>query len=217
MSEQQVIEATVNEAAAVEAEAEEAAETVEVAEAIEAEAAAPVAATEATPEAVLEAPAVPSHSAAPESAAESDAEIDGGDPNSTVVRMLSVGQQVKGTVKRITEFGAFVDIGVGRDGLVHISELSVNRVGKVFGRAAGRPRGDAVDQEAGSGSQPHQPDHDRARQAHHPRSAKGRGRRRHGDAYPARMVLSSTLALAAMRCCTCVRWAKGSSPSPKMW
>jgi transcriptional accessory protein Tex/SPT6 len=45
--------------------------------------------------------------------------------------MLSVGQQVKGTVKRITEFGAFVDIGVGRDGLVHISELSAKRVGKV--------------------------------------------------------------------------------------
>ena len=53
------------------------------------------------------------------------------DANGTVVRMLSVGQQVKGTVKRVTEFGAFVDIGVGRDGLVHISELSAKRVGKV--------------------------------------------------------------------------------------
>lgn len=60
-------------------------------------------------------------------AAEDGAGADG----STVVRMLSVGQQVKGTVKRITEFGAFVDIGVGRDGLVHISELSAKRVGKV--------------------------------------------------------------------------------------
>lgn len=48
-----------------------------------------------------------------------------------VVRMLSVGQAVKGIVKRVSEFGAFVDIGVGRDGLVHISELSVRRVGKV--------------------------------------------------------------------------------------
>jgi small subunit ribosomal protein S1 len=48
-----------------------------------------------------------------------------------VVRMLSVGQAVKGVVKRVSEFGAFVDIGVGRDGLVHISELSVRRVGKV--------------------------------------------------------------------------------------
>lgn len=48
-----------------------------------------------------------------------------------VVRTLAVGQEVQGTVKRISEFGAFVDIGVGRDGLVHISELSVKRVGKV--------------------------------------------------------------------------------------
>lgn len=53
-------------------------------------------------------------------------EVDG-----RVVKLLAVGQQVTGTVKRVTEFGAFIDIGVGRDGLVHISELSVRRVGKV--------------------------------------------------------------------------------------
>jgi small subunit ribosomal protein S1 len=53
-------------------------------------------------------------------------EVDG-----RVVKLLAVGQQVIGVVKRVTEFGAFVDIGVGRDGLVHISELSVRRVGKV--------------------------------------------------------------------------------------
>jgi predicted RNA-binding protein with RPS1 domain len=47
------------------------------------------------------------------------------------VRILAVGQQVHGNVKRIADFGAFVDIGVGRDGLIHISELSVRRVGKV--------------------------------------------------------------------------------------
>jgi small subunit ribosomal protein S1 len=55
-------------------------------------------------------------------------EAEGGKTN---VRILSVGQQVTGTVKRIADFGAFVDIGVGRDGLIHISELSVRRVGKV--------------------------------------------------------------------------------------
>jgi small subunit ribosomal protein S1 len=44
---------------------------------------------------------------------------------------LSVGQEVTGTVKRTTEFGAFVDIGAGRDGLIHISELAVGRIGKV--------------------------------------------------------------------------------------
>ena len=47
------------------------------------------------------------------------------------VRMLSVGQQLTGTVKRTTDFGAFVDIGAGRDGLVHISELGIGRVNKV--------------------------------------------------------------------------------------
>jgi transcriptional accessory protein Tex/SPT6 len=53
------------------------------------------------------------------------------DAEGRVVKLLSVGQKVIGKVKRITEFGAFVDIGVGRDGLIHISELSVRRVGKV--------------------------------------------------------------------------------------
>jgi len=44
---------------------------------------------------------------------------------------LSVGQEVTGTIKRTTEFVAFVDIGAGRDGLIHISELAVGRVNKV--------------------------------------------------------------------------------------
>ncbi|MCL5046770.1 MAG: S1 RNA-binding domain-containing protein, partial [Actinobacteria bacterium] len=30
----------------------------------------------------------------------------------------------KGTVRNVVDFGAFVDIGVGQDGLVHISQLS---------------------------------------------------------------------------------------------
>lgn len=54
-----------------------------------------------------------------------------GNDSGPVVKLLSVGQALQGTVKRITEFGAFVDIGVGRDGLVHISELSTTRVAKV--------------------------------------------------------------------------------------
>jgi small subunit ribosomal protein S1 len=51
-------------------------------------------------------------------------------PPRKVVRTLAVGQEVEGTVKRVTEFGAFVDIGVGRDGLVHVSEMSAGRVAK---------------------------------------------------------------------------------------
>ncbi|MBP6217990.1 MAG: helix-hairpin-helix domain-containing protein [Oligoflexales bacterium] len=37
---------------------------------------------------------------------------------------LQVGMKLKGTVSNVTKFGAFVDIGVHQDGLVHISELS---------------------------------------------------------------------------------------------
>ncbi|HLR35521.1 MAG TPA: S1 RNA-binding domain-containing protein, partial [Tissierellales bacterium] len=31
---------------------------------------------------------------------------------------------LKGTVRNVVDFGAFVDVGVGQDGLVHISKLS---------------------------------------------------------------------------------------------
>jgi small subunit ribosomal protein S1 len=41
----------------------------------------------------------------------------------TVLEGLKVGQELEGTVQRLTPFGAFVNIG-GIDGLVHISEMS---------------------------------------------------------------------------------------------
>ena len=41
---------------------------------------------------------------------------------------LKAGEIVEGVVKRLTDFGAFVDVG-GIDGLVHISEISWQRVG----------------------------------------------------------------------------------------
>ena len=44
-----------------------------------------------------------------------------------VYETLEEGQFVEGTVQRLTNFGAFVDVG-GVDGLIHISELSWNRV-----------------------------------------------------------------------------------------
>ncbi len=37
---------------------------------------------------------------------------------------LVVGMQITGTVRNVIDFGAFVDIGVHQDGLVHISEMS---------------------------------------------------------------------------------------------
>ena len=47
------------------------------------------------------------------------------------LQQLEKGQIVEGTISGIAPFGAFIDIGVGRDGLVHISELSDGRVNKV--------------------------------------------------------------------------------------
>jgi len=40
------------------------------------------------------------------------------------IRDLQVGMTLEGVVTNVTKFGAFVDIGVHQDGLVHISELS---------------------------------------------------------------------------------------------
>ncbi|CAD2072148.1 S1 RNA-binding protein [Phocicoccus schoeneichii] len=37
---------------------------------------------------------------------------------------LKSGMKLSGTVRNVTDFGAFVDVGVGQDGLVHISQLS---------------------------------------------------------------------------------------------
>jgi predicted RNA-binding protein with RPS1 domain len=47
------------------------------------------------------------------------------------MQQLEAGAILDGTISGIAPFGAFVDIGVGRDGLVHISELTEGRVGKV--------------------------------------------------------------------------------------
>lgn len=40
------------------------------------------------------------------------------------LKNLAIGQKLEGTVRNVVDFGAFVDIGVHEDGLVHISEMS---------------------------------------------------------------------------------------------
>ncbi|MBO9383428.1 MAG: S1 RNA-binding domain-containing protein [Roseiflexus sp.] len=47
------------------------------------------------------------------------------------LQQLEKGQILEGTISGLAPFGAFVDIGVGRDGLVHISELSNTHVERV--------------------------------------------------------------------------------------
>jgi len=48
-----------------------------------------------------------------------------------IVEEIEVGKIYRGTVKRILDFGAIVELGFGKDGLVHISELAPNRVNSV--------------------------------------------------------------------------------------
>lgn len=60
------------------------------------------------------------------------------DPFATAVNAIAEGVEVTGRVTKIMEFGAFVEIGPGVEGLVHISELDYKRIANV---------GDAVKQD----------------------------------------------------------------------
>ena len=44
-----------------------------------------------------------------------------------LLEKIAVGDEIEGTVKNVTDFGAFIDLG-GADGLLHISEMSWGRV-----------------------------------------------------------------------------------------
>ncbi|HVV43575.1 MAG TPA: 30S ribosomal protein S1 [Bryobacteraceae bacterium] len=46
------------------------------------------------------------------------------DPWSLAAEKYAVGSRVKGTVARVTDFGAFVELEPGLDGLIHLSEMS---------------------------------------------------------------------------------------------
>jgi polyribonucleotide nucleotidyltransferase len=48
-----------------------------------------------------------------------------------LTREIKIGEVFKGKVNRIMDFGAFVELTPGHDGLCHISELSWSRVGRV--------------------------------------------------------------------------------------
>ena len=48
-----------------------------------------------------------------------------------IVREIEVGGVYEGTVSRIMPFGAFIDLGSGKEGLLHISKISKARIEKV--------------------------------------------------------------------------------------
>ncbi len=53
------------------------------------------------------------------------------DPWSSIAARYKIGQMVKGKVTKLASFGAFVELEDGIDGLVHISQISEERVEKV--------------------------------------------------------------------------------------
>ena len=52
------------------------------------------------------------------------------EPPELTIEELEPNQLVKGTVTKLVPYGAFVDIGVDRDGLIHVSEMSDGFVSK---------------------------------------------------------------------------------------
>ena len=48
-----------------------------------------------------------------------------------MMRVIEVGEEFDGTVTRVENYGAFVEYLPGREGLVHISEMSLERVDNV--------------------------------------------------------------------------------------
>ena len=67
------------------------------------------------------------------------------DPWSAIEAKYPVGSRVKGTVTNIADYGAFVELEPGVEGLIHVSEMSWTKKNIA-------PRQDRFDQPAGRGS-----------------------------------------------------------------
>ncbi|MCA8942971.1 MAG: helix-hairpin-helix domain-containing protein [Planctomycetes bacterium] len=50
-------------------------------------------------------------------------------PNVSRFEDLTLDQELRGRITNMTDFGAFVDLGIGSDGLVHVSQVAPNRRG----------------------------------------------------------------------------------------
>ncbi|MEE2973087.1 MAG: S1 RNA-binding domain-containing protein, partial [Planctomycetota bacterium] len=53
------------------------------------------------------------------------------DPRAEIMNTLEAGATVAGTVKKIADFGAFLEVADGVEGLLHISEISHRRIDRV--------------------------------------------------------------------------------------
>ena len=53
------------------------------------------------------------------------------DPWSEIDQLFKIGDVVKGKVTKITNYGGFIDLGNGIDGLVHISQVSEDHIEKI--------------------------------------------------------------------------------------
>jgi ribosomal protein S1 len=62
---------------------------------------------------------------------ESESAQNDGSAGRASIADLEAGLEIQGVVKSVTDFGAFVDLGVGPQGLVHISQLARRRVNQV--------------------------------------------------------------------------------------
>lgn len=87
---------------------------------------------ESEPEAQIDQPESSSETVPVEESSTLDADTkENGASETLSILTLKRGQSMSGTVKNIAQFGAFVDIGLPQDGLVHISELARKKVEKV--------------------------------------------------------------------------------------
>lgn len=90
-------------------------------------------ASEESPLAVTETEVVSAHEPEAPSPAMASPADEAEKSSSSIVTILTLepGQKLSGKVKNITDFGAFVDVGLPQDGLVHISELARKKVENV--------------------------------------------------------------------------------------
>jgi small subunit ribosomal protein S1 len=56
------------------------------------------------------------------------------DPWETVAQRYQVGKEITGTVTNVTDFGVFVELEEGIEGLVHVSEISKEKIKTPVGK-----------------------------------------------------------------------------------